>query len=171
MPPVMQQLFDSTEFWTSILIALIGGSGLGGVVGAWASRRKSDAEALKLTTEAEQLAADADRLAAEAAKQAVNILNSEVVTPLREQLKTQRDELDYAESQIAHLEESQRKGFKVAAYTRSLCHWLQQYCEEVDPEFLARHPKPRLPDDLRPDIAPETIKPTQGGGQRAITPA
>lgn len=27
----------------------------------------------------------------------------------------------------------------------------------MEPEFLARHPKPRLPDELRPDIAPETV--------------
>ena len=51
----------------------------------------------------------------------------------------------------------QRKYFKAVAYTRSLFHWLQSFCELVEPEFLKRHPKPSLPDELRPDVAPETI--------------
>ena len=59
--------------------------------------------------------------------------------------------------QIQHLEEVQRKYFTAVAYTRSLFHWLQSFCELVEPEFLKRHPKPSLPDELRPDVAPETI--------------
>ena len=34
-------------------------------------------------------------------------------------------------------------------YLRALGHWLAQFCEVIDPEFLARHPKPRVPDELR----------------------
>lgn len=34
-------------------------------------------------------------------------------------------------------------------YLRSLGHWLAQFCEVIDPEFLARHPKPHVPDELR----------------------
>lgn len=34
-------------------------------------------------------------------------------------------------------------------YLRSLGHWLAQFCEVIDPEFLARHPKPHVPDKLR----------------------
>ena len=45
----------------------------------------------------------------------------------------------------------------IGGYTRSLFHWLQEFCEIMEPDFLARYPKPRLPDKLRPDIAPETI--------------
>ncbi|MFC2619090.1 MAG: PRTRC system protein E, partial [Bifidobacterium dentium] len=56
-----------------------------------------------------------------------------------------------------NLEEQQKKNLVVTTYTRSLFHWLQEFCEIVEPEFLARHPKPRLPDELRPDIAPETV--------------
>lgn len=34
-------------------------------------------------------------------------------------------------------------------YIRSLGHWLSQFCEIIEPEFLSRHPKPSLPDELR----------------------
>lgn len=38
-------------------------------------------------------------------------------------------------------------------YIRALGHWLAQFCEIIEPEFLAKHPKPSLPDDLRDRIA------------------
>lgn len=38
-------------------------------------------------------------------------------------------------------------------YIRALGHWLAQFCEIIEPEFLENHPKPSLPDDLRDRIA------------------
>jgi hypothetical protein len=38
-------------------------------------------------------------------------------------------------------------------YIRALGHWLSQFCDIIEPEFLANHPKPSLPDDLRDRIA------------------
>lgn len=39
------------------------------------------------------------------------------------------------------------------SYIRSLGHWLSQFCEIIeDKEFLTRHPKPSLPDELRSRI-------------------
>lgn len=38
------------------------------------------------------------------------------------------------------------------SYIRSLGHWLAQFCEIIEPEFLCRHPKPSLPDELRDRI-------------------
>jgi len=128
MPPL--ELFSSTEFWTAVIVALVGGGGVGAFVGAMSGRRKDTA----------QIAA-----------QACDILTDNVIQPLRAQLDSQ-------EKQIQHLERQQRKYFALTAYTRSLFHWLQEFCEVTEPEFLARHPKPSLPDDLREDIAPETIK-------------
>lgn len=128
MIPPFDALFSSGEFWTSVIVALIGG-GVGTLVGAVSSRRKDTA----------QIAA-----------QACDILTDSVIKPLREQVDDQ-------EEQIEHLEKQQRKYFALAAYTRSLFHWLQEFCEITEPEFLARHPKPSLPDELRADIAPETI--------------
>lgn len=40
------------------------------------------------------------------------------------------------------------------SYIRSLGHWLAQFCEIVDNEFLKRHPKPSLPNELRDRIYP-----------------
>lgn len=40
------------------------------------------------------------------------------------------------------------------SYIRSLGHWLSEFCEIIDEEFLTRHPKPPLPDDLRDRICP-----------------
>ena len=123
------EIFSSTEFWTSLLVALIGGGGVGAIIGAVSSHRKDTADI---------------------AAQACDILTDSVINPLREQVDEQA-------GQIEHLEKQQRKYFALTAYTRSLFHWLQEFCEIIEPEFLARHPKPSLPDELRADIAPETF--------------
>ena len=128
MPPL--DLFSSTEFWTSLLVALVGGGGVGAIIGAVSSRRKDTADI---------------------AAKACDILTDSVIKPLREQVESQ-------EEQIQHLESQQCKYFALTAYTRSLFHWLQQFCEIVEPGFLARHPKPHLPDELRADVAPETLE-------------
>lgn len=39
-------------------------------------------------------------------------------------------------------------------YIRALGHWLAQFCEVVDEDFLTHHPKPSLPDELRDRICP-----------------
>lgn len=39
------------------------------------------------------------------------------------------------------------------SYIRSLGHWLSKFCEIIkDEDFLARHPKPALPNELRDRI-------------------
>lgn len=149
MPP-FHELFDSVEFWSAVIVALIGGGGFGGLVGAWASRRKSEAEAEKAEAEAGKLDEEAHKLAQEAAQQAVDILNTDVIPTLQ-------NEIDRQNEQITHLEKQQDKYFKAVSYTRRLFHWLQDFCEVVEPDFLQRHPKPSLPDELRPDVAPETV--------------
>ena len=123
-------LFSSTEFWTAFVVALVGGGGVGAIIGAVSSRRKDTADI---------------------AAKACDILTDSVIKPLREQV-------DEQEGQIEHLEKQQRKYFALTAYTRSLFHWLQEFCEIIEPEFLKRHPKPHLPDELRADVAPETLE-------------
>lgn len=39
-------------------------------------------------------------------------------------------------------------------YIRSLGHWLAKFCQVIDDDFLKRHPKPSLPDELRNRICP-----------------
>ena len=167
MPP-FQDLFNSQEFWSAVIISLIGGGGIvGAIITAWSNRRS------KSQDEHEQ--AEADKLAAEAAETAVRILTDSVIQPLRAQVESQGAQIQHLEKKQAeqaknleakqkNLEEQQKKNLEVAqknlvvtTYTRSLFHWLQEFCEIMEPEFLARHPKPRLPDELRPDIAPETL--------------
>lgn len=128
MPPL--DLFSSQEFWTAVIVALVGGGGVGAIIGAVSSRRKDTADI---------------------AAQACDILTDSVINPLREQV-------DEQEGQIEHLEKQQRKYFALTAYTRSLFHWLQEFCEIIEPEFLKRHPKLHLPDELRADVAPETLE-------------
>lgn len=128
MPPL--DLLPSTEFWTSLFVTLVGGGGVGAIIGAISSRRKDTADI---------------------AAQACDILTDSVIKPLREQVESQ-------EEQIQHLESQQRKYFTLTAYTRDLFHWLGLFCEIIEPEFLKRHPKPHLPDELRADVAPETLE-------------
>lgn len=128
MPPL--DIFSSQEFWTAVIVALVGGGGVGAIIGAVSSRRKDTADI---------------------AAKACDILTDSVIKPLREQVESQ-------EEQIQHLESQQRKYFALAAYTRSLFHWLQAFCEIIEPDFLANHPKPHLPDELRADVAPETLE-------------
>lgn len=40
------------------------------------------------------------------------------------------------------------------SYIRAIGHWLGELCNVLDPEFLKRYPKPRLPDGLRSTIEP-----------------
>ena len=40
------------------------------------------------------------------------------------------------------------------SYIRAVGHWLGELCHVLDPEFLERYPKPRLPDRLRSTIEP-----------------
>lgn len=40
------------------------------------------------------------------------------------------------------------------SYIRAIGHWIGELCNVLDPEFLKRYPKPRLPDGLRSTIEP-----------------
>lgn len=41
-------------------------------------------------------------------------------------------------------------------YIRSLGHWLAEFCDIIEPEFLSLHPKPSLPDELRDRVYIDT---------------
>lgn len=85
-------LFSSTEFWTSLIVALIGGGGVGAIIGAISSRRKDTADI---------------------AAKACDILTDSVIKPLREQVESQ-------EEQIQHLEDQQRNTSR-SPHTRGSC--------------------------------------------------
>lgn len=41
------------------------------------------------------------------------------------------------------------------AYLRAIGHWMESLCDVLDSQWLQEHPKPNLPDSIRPEI--ETI--------------
>ena len=90
-------LFSSAEFWSALILALLGGGGIGGLVGAWSNSRKTEA--------------DIDGITADAADKAVKILTESIIDPLREQVAFQ-------ETQIQHLEEATQ-----VFQDRGLCAW------------------------------------------------
>lgn len=134
MPP-FHDLMNSTEFWSSLILALVGGGGLGGWITSIVGRRKTTAES--------------DSLSAQAAKEAVSILTDQVITPLREQVDAQ-------ERQIDHLERQQLKLFAATSYIRAQNHWLDELCRSgvLGAQWADDHPKPHLPDLLRDTIDP-----------------
>lgn len=68
---------------------------------------------------------------------------------LKKQIDAQDEKIDKL---IKSRNELQTINDLETGYIRSLGHWLAQFCEVIDEEFLKRHPKPSLPDDLRDHI-------------------
>ena len=109
-----------------ILTAIIGvgGVALGGAV-TWLANRRSD-----LTGAYQALVSAQGEM-----KRQIDAQDQKISALIRN-----RDEMQYT----IDLE---------TGYIRALGHWLAQFCEVIDPEFLEGHPKPSLPDDLRDRIA------------------
>lgn len=109
-----------------ILTAIIGvgGVALGGLI-TWLANRRSD-----LTSAYQALvSAQGD---------------------MRQQIEAQDQKID---ALIKHRDMLQYTIDLETGYIRALGHWLAQFCEIIEPEFLENHPKPSLPDDLRDRIA------------------
>lgn len=70
---------------------------------------------------------------------------------LKKQIDAQDEKIDkliQTRNELQHVSDLE------TGYIRTLGHWLAQFCEVVDEEFLNRHPKPSLPDELRDRICP-----------------
>lgn len=109
-----------------ILTAIIGVGGvvLGGLI-AWLANRRSD-----LTSAYQDLvSAQGD---------------------MKRQIDAQDQKID---ALLKHRDELQYTIDLETGYIRALGHWLAQFCEVIEPEFLEDHPKPSLPDGLRDRIA------------------
>ena len=65
---------------------------------------------------------------------------------LKRQIDAQDEKIDKL---IKSRDEIQHTSDLETGYIRALGHWLAQFCEIIEPEFLNRHPKPKLPDELR----------------------
>ena len=71
---------------------------------------------------------------------------------LKKQIDAQDEKIDKlieGRDELQHLNDIE------TGYIRRIGHWLAQFCEIIeDKEFLTRHPKPTLPDELRDHICP-----------------
>ena len=71
---------------------------------------------------------------------------------LKKQIDAQDQKIDKL---IESRDELQHINDLETGYIRNIGHWLSQFCEIIeDKEFLAHHPKPSLPDELRNRICP-----------------
>lgn len=57
----------------------------------------------------------------------------------------------------ANLLEEKQKTLENTAYLRAVGHWFAGLCEVLDPAWLGAHPKPHLPDIIRPEINALTV--------------
>ena len=102
----------------------VGGVALGGLI-TWLANRRSD-----LTSAYEALVSAQGDM-----KRQIDAQDQKISALIKN-----RDEMQYT----IDLE---------TGYIRALGHWLAQFCEIIDPEFLEDHPKPSLSDELRGRIA------------------
>lgn len=112
---------------TELISSIIGVAGIavGGTI-TWATTRRND-----LTTAYQHLV--------------------EAQGELKKQIDTQDEKIDKL---IQTRDELQHVSDLETGYIRNLGHWLAKFCEVIDEDFLTRHPKPSLPDELRDRICP-----------------
>ena len=112
---------------TELITSIIGLAGIavGGII-TWASTRRNN-----LTTAYQHLV--------------------EAQGELKKQIDAQDEKIDKL---IQTRDELQHVSDLETGYIRSLGHWLAKFCQVVDGDFLTRHPKPSLPDELRNRICP-----------------
>jgi len=121
---IIISVYDGIMMEIFTAIIGVGGVALGGII-TWLANRRSD-----LTSAYQALVAAQGDM-----KRQIDAQDQKINTLIKN-----RDELQYT----IDLE---------TGYIRALGHWLAQFCDIVGPEFLADHPKPSLPDDLRDRIA------------------
>ena len=70
---------------------------------------------------------------------------------LKKQIDAQDEKIDKL---IQTRDELQHVNDIETGYIRSLGHWMAMLCEVLDEDFVTRHPKPSLPDELRDRVCP-----------------
>lgn len=70
---------------------------------------------------------------------------------LKKQIDAQDEKIDRL---IKSRDDIQHVSDLETGYIRSLGHWMATLCEVLDGDFLTRHPKPNLPNELRDRICP-----------------
>lgn len=112
---------------TELITSIIGVAGIavGGTI-TWASTRRNN-----LTTAYQHLV--------------------EAQGELKKQIDAQDEKINKL---IQTRDELQHVNDLETGYIRDIGHWLAKFCGVIDDEFLTRHPKPSLPDELRHRICP-----------------
>lgn len=124
---------------TTIIVALITGviSLLVSFLGIRARKRSDDSQAYKNMQETiEGLHRD---IAAQDKR--IGFLSNLVISE-----QEQRQEAE------TRMYETEQERLAMAAYIRAVGHWMAQLCDVLDPQWAEDHPKPHLPDSIRPDV-------------------
>jgi len=132
-------VFDPDQIDTTIIVAIITGvvSLVVSLIGFKSRKRSDEAEAYKDMQETiEGLHRDIT-----AQDKRIGSLSHLIISE-----QEQRQEAE------TRMYETEQERLTMAAYIRAVGHWMAQLCNVLDPQWAEDHPKPHLPDSIRPDM-------------------
>ncbi len=132
-------MFNLAQLDTTIIVALITGaiSLLISIITVMVNKRNRDSESYKSMQETiEGLHRDIT-----AQDKRIGSLSHLVIS----EQEQRRD----AETRLL---ENRQKSLESTAYLRAVGHWMAQLCDVLDPQWAEDHPKPHLPDSIRPEV-------------------
>lgn len=132
-------MFNPAQLDTTIIVALITGaiSLLISIITVMVNKRNRDSESYKSMQETiEGLHRDIT-----AQDKRIGSLSHLVIS----EQEQRRD----AETRLL---ETRQKSLESTAYLRAVGHWMAQLCDVLDPQWAEDHPKPHLPDSIRPEV-------------------
>lgn len=132
-------MFDPDQIDTTIIVAIITGvvSLVVSLIGFKSRKRSDEAEAYKDMQETiEGLHRDIT-----AQDKRIGSLSHLIISE-----QEQRQEAE------TRMYETEQERLTMAAYIRAVGHWMAQLCNVLDPQWAEDHPKPHLPDSIRPDM-------------------
>lgn len=138
-------MFNPAKLDTTIIVALITGaiSLLISIITVMVNKRNRDSESYKSMQETiEGLHRDIT-----AQDKRIGFLSNLVIS----EQEQRRD----AETRLL---ETRQKSLESTAYLRAVGHWMAQLCDVLDPQWAEDHPKPHLPDSIRPEVEDEAQK-------------
>lgn len=132
-------MFDPDQIDTTIIVAIITGvvSLVVSLIGFKSRKRSDEAEAYKDMQETiEGLHRDIT-----AQDKRIGSLSHLIISE-----QEQRQEAE------TRMYETEQERLTMAAYIRAVGHLMAQLCNVLDPQWAEDHPKPHLPDSIRPDM-------------------
>ena len=137
-------MFNPAQLDTTIIVAIITGvvSLIISLIGFKVKQKSDEAEAFKSM--------------------------QETIEGLHRDIKEQDKRIGYLSHLVISEQEQRRqaeasllaekqKTLENTAYLRALGHWIEGLCGVLDPVWLEAHPKPHLPDIIRPEINALTV--------------